>query len=113
MTHEWNCHPQDLDNVITLKVNERESCYVPKRILDLFRSRILLVTHGQNGVEVWENDKRYVIKGNPVTTSDTLGAGDTFFGSFVAEYLKLGNAKPAVEAAVTVAEQFLLERKKP
>lgn len=110
ITQRWVCTPQIVKNVVALKVNQRESNYVPEKILDLFRSRILLITHGQEGVEVWDHGKQYQICGHPIEVADTLGAGDTFFGSFVATYLQLGDVPSATQIAIEKTEQ-LLQRK--
>lgn len=107
LVQRWICTPNIVKNVVVLKVNQRESRYVPKKILKLFRSRILLITHGQAGVEVWERGKRHCIPGHYVETKDTLGAGDTFFGSFVATYLQSGDTLLAARLAVQKAEQLL------
>lgn len=110
LTQRWVCVSQIVKNVVALKVNQRESSCVPEEILNLFRSRILLITRGQEGVEIWDHGKRYQVRGHPVEVADTLGAGDTFFGSFVAAYLQSGDAPSATRLAVQKAEQ-LLQRK--
>lgn len=110
LTQGWMCNTQTVKNVVALKVNNRESVYVPAEILSLFRTRILLITHGQEGVEVWEYDKQYEIHGCRVKASDTLGAGDTFFGSFVALYLQSGDIQSSVRFAMQKTEQLLHER---
>lgn len=107
LTQRWVCTPLILKNVVALKVNHRESNCVPEEILNLFRSRILLITHGQEGVEVWDHGKQYRVHGQPVEVTDTLGAGDTFFGSFVAAYLQSGDVSSATQLAVEKAEQLL------
>lgn len=107
LVRRWICTPNIVKNVVALKVNQRESRYVSRKILKLFQSRILLITHGQAGVEVWDHGKRCRIFGHPVEVKDTLGAGDTFFGSFVATYLQSGDALSAARLAVQKAEQLL------
>jgi len=106
-SRRWLCDIRLVKNVVALKVNQHESRYVPEEILDLFRTRILLITRGREGVEIWDHNKRRVIRVNPIDAPDTLGAGDTFFGSFVAAYLELGSARPAAQTAITRAAQLL------
>ncbi|MFA5173225.1 MAG: PfkB family carbohydrate kinase [Candidatus Paceibacterota bacterium] len=110
LVHFWDCCPKDLKNVVALKVNQRESKYVPKKVIKLFQSRILLITHGQKGVEIWHHGRQDFVKSNPIEAKDTLGAGDTFFGSFVALFIQSNNALLATEIAVRKAEE-LLQRK--
>ena len=106
----WLCDPLDLEKVIALKVNLRESRLVSEDILELFHERILLITHGKEGVEVWDRGKCCMIRGKEVLAPNTLGAGDTFFGSFAVIYLETANAVKAARIATTKAEQ-LLKRK--
>jgi len=103
----WVCAPWMVKNVVVLKVNQRESNCVSEEILNLFRSRILLITRGQEGAELWDHGKRYQIHGHSIEVADTLGAGDVFFGSFVASYLQSGDAPSATRLAVQKAEQLL------
>lgn len=110
LTRCWACAPNMVKNVVALKVNQRESNCVPEKILNLFQSRILLITRGQEGVEVWDHGKRYLVRSHPVEVADTLGAGDTFFGSFVVAYLQSGDVSSATCLAVQKTEQ-LLQRK--
>lgn len=107
LVQRWVCDPRMVKNVVALKVNQRESNYVAEEILNLFRSRVLLITHGQEGVEAWDHGKRYQIHSYPIEVADTLGAGDVFFGSFVAAYLQSGNVPSATRLAVRKAEQLL------
>jgi sugar/nucleoside kinase (ribokinase family) len=51
-----------------------------------------------------------MIRDKEVFATATLGAGDTFFESFVAVYLETENAVRAVKIVITKAEQ-LLKRK--
>lgn len=111
ITQEWDCDLQNLSDVVALKVNERERGHVSKRIMRFFKSRILIITRGQNGVEIWEKNRKYVIKGNRIKTPDTLGAGDTFFGSFVASYLQLADVRSAAKVAIVEAEEFLQRKR--
>ncbi len=63
----------------------------------------LLITKGAKGAELWQNGACISVKGLPVKAIDTVGAGDTFFGSFIA---RLQNGTPpqeALEYATTAA----------
>jgi hypothetical protein len=106
----WICSPRLVRNVLVLKVNQPESSHVSEEILALFRSRVLLITRGREGVEIWDHGRRRVVRGHPVKSSNTLGAGDVFFGSFVATYMRSGDVLSAGRLAVQKAEE-LLERK--
>ncbi|MEN9523968.1 MAG: pfkB family carbohydrate kinase [Candidatus Parcubacteria bacterium] len=107
---DWQCDLRDLDKVIALKVNRREFDHVHKSITDVFKHRILLLTKGRDGVELWIHGKQINIRGQNVKTTDTLGAGDTFFGSFVVKFLETGDAVIAAKFAVSKAEELLKKK---
>ncbi|MDE1941068.1 MAG: carbohydrate kinase family protein, partial [Patescibacteria group bacterium] len=99
-----------LDQVVALKVNRREFQHVHKSIIDLFKNRILLLTKGSDGVELWHHGHRTNIRGHKISPTDTLGAGDTFFGSFVVKFLETNNAVRAAKFAVSKAEELLKKK---
>ncbi|MBU6232071.1 MAG: hypothetical protein KGI50_07480 [Patescibacteria group bacterium] len=107
---DWQCDLQDLDQVVALKVNRREFQHVHKSIIDLFKNRILLLTKGSDGVELWHDGRRINIRGHAISSTDTLGAGDTFFGSFVVKFLETKDAVCAARFAVSAAEKLLKKK---
>ena len=53
--------------------------------------KLLLVTDGGKGAELYLSDGRYVdCAGFKVKTVDTTGAGDSFFGAFIAQLMERG-----------------------
>lgn len=50
--------------------------------------KILLVTDGSKGARLYVNNKCFCSSGYKVKTVDTTGAGDSFFGAFLAMILK-------------------------
>lgn len=107
---DWQCDLRDLENVIALKVNRREFGHVHKSIIDVFKHRILLLTKGPDGVELWYHGSRINIRGHKIRTTDTLGAGDTFFGSFVVRFVETKDAVDAATFAVSKAEELLKKK---
>ncbi len=63
----------------------------------------LLITKGAKGAELWQNGACISVKGLPVKAIDTVGAGDTFFGSFIARLQNGTPAQEALEYATTAA----------
>lgn len=51
--------------------------------------KLVLFTKGSHGAELYYNDKCYTHPGYKVNAIDTTGAGDSFFGAFLAAFLKL------------------------
>ncbi len=66
----------------------------------------LLITKGAKGAELWQNGGCISVKGLPVKAIDTVGAGDTFFGSFIA---RLQNGTPPQEALNYAASAAALQ----
>lgn len=57
------------------------------KILENKNIKILLLTDGAKGAKLYANGKCFSCKGYSVTTVDTTGAGDSFFGAFLAQLL--------------------------
>ena len=58
------------------------------KILENENLKILLLTDGAEGAKLYVNGKCFSCKGYSVKTVDTTGAGDSFFGAFLALLLK-------------------------
>lgn len=70
------------------------------------RTPIAIVTLGASGCILSEHGAGPVTIEAPATTAvDTVGAGDTFVGTFVAEWLACGDAAKSARLAVAVASQ--------
>ncbi len=92
-----------------LAVNETEATALSHAmqtpITDL-KIPTLLITKGAKGAELWQNGACISVSGLPVKAIDTVGAGDTFFGSFIA---RLQNGTPAQEALNYAASAAALQ----
>ncbi len=89
-----------------LAVNETEanalSHAMQTPITDL-KIPTLLITKGAKGAELWQNGACISVKGLPVKAIDTVGAGDTFFGSFIARWQNGKNPQEALNYAASAA----------
>jgi sugar/nucleoside kinase (ribokinase family) len=103
----WQCKEENLRNVVVLKVNQHELPYVSKEIIDMFKQKILLITRGRDGVELWDHGVKHEIKGVPITTTNTIGAGDYFFATFTASKIQNHNSIVAAQLALCKTEEFL------
>ncbi|MDE5856179.1 MAG: hypothetical protein K2H06_03935 [Anaeroplasmataceae bacterium] len=66
--------------------------------------KVLLVTYGSHGARVYlHNNKSYYNPGYKVHAVDTTGAGDSFFGAFLAEVLESGLEACDYEKALDIA----------
>ncbi len=94
-----------------LKVTELESKYLTSDFISDQKSRILIITKGESGVDIYENriKKSFPVK-NKIKTKDTVGAGDTFFANFVINFIENKNTETAINFAQSAVEDFLLEK---
>ena len=89
-----------------LAVNETEAAalsHAMKTPITDLKIPTLLITKGAKGAELWQNGACISVKGLPVKAIDTVGAGDTFFGSFIARLQNGTPAQEALEYATTAA----------
>ena len=78
----------------------------PEEICDLYLSfgcQVVALTMGKNGTMVATPAERQVIPARPVQALDATGAGDTFDGAFLAEWLKSGDPFAAAHYANAAA----------
>lgn len=71
---------------------------------------IVVVTAGAAGCQVIWPDGSEEIPAVPVPVADPTGAGDAFFGAFVAAWLRGAEPLPAASSAATHVATFLRER---
>jgi 2-dehydro-3-deoxygluconokinase len=66
----------------------------PDRIVDFYLGlgpKIVALTLGSDGALIATEDRRELLPPHPVKLVDATGAGDTFDGAFLAEYLRTGD----------------------
>ena len=89
-----------------LAVNETEATalsHAMKTPITKLKIPTLLITKGAKGAELWQNGASISVKGLPVKAIDTVGAGDTFFGSFIARLQNSETPQEALNYATTAA----------
>ena len=74
-----------------------------RSIIDEYGLKMLILTCGVNGSHVFSGDVSSFIETPKVKVADTVGAGDSFTGAFVASILKGKTVREAHEAAVKVS----------
>lgn len=74
-----------------------------KHLLEKYNLNILILTCGTNGSYVFTHDKTSFMPTPKVAAIDTVGAGDSFSGSFCAEILQGKTIEEAHKTAVNVS----------
>ncbi|MCC8038983.1 MAG: carbohydrate kinase [Bacteroidales bacterium] len=77
-----------------------EAC---KSLIDKYGLRIVILTCGADGSHVFTKDEHSILPTPKVTVADTVGAGDSFTGAFVASLLQGKTIKEAHRRAVEVS----------
>ncbi len=106
---QWNPSAEVTQSIFCLKATKEELKYVPPHIVRAQQKKMLLVTKGVKGADLTVDGKRYsVVPSTVVKGSHAIGAGDTFFGAFIAEYLVTKDPKKSLIMAQSWVEKFLL-----
>lgn len=107
----WTLPSSLEDSFFCLKAADYEVDFIPPRLLEKQKQKLLLLTQGQKGCILFVNGEQFTFTPeNIVEGENTLGAGDTFFASFIAEYLKKGSAQDSCTYAISNTYDFLLNK---
>lgn len=104
----WNPSLNILKQIYCLKGNKEEMKYLSKNALKDQKKRLLIITNGKQGIEWYSKRKKYSIKnGRKIKVPDTIGAGDTFFGYFIASRYDGINVRRSICNAISKTSEFL------
>ena len=98
--------PALMEKVDLVSVNEEELRDFEAATGSSFRDRTdmaFLVTYGAEGAEFVAGGETHRVKAHKVTVADTTGAGDTFFGGFMAQYANGASVEDALTFASAMA----------
>ncbi len=95
-----------------IKANEVEIKYLSPDFLRKQKMKMLVITRGNKGVELFSGGKQYVFPATYVTgLTDSVGAGDTWFSAFVAYQAQGFNFYKAANMANIMVTKFLKTKK--
>lgn len=104
----WSDGASLLGSIYCLKGTKQEIACLPREVLEDQKQRVLVVTDGERGAEIYYKGTLFRIPVAKIDNLiDTIGAGDTFFGHFVAAMFR---GKPPEAAGIYAAKkttQFL------
>lgn len=103
----WSAPAALREKLWLVKTNELELKYLEEEFIAEQKNKILLVTHGSAGCELFVAGERYEIKPTQINAVHTVGAGDTLLGYFCAQLIKEIQPASALEFAVRKTEDFL------
>ena len=108
---KWRLSDSLKQQVFCLKATEDECRFIDPAFIEEQKTRLLLMTRGAKGVMYWVSGMRFEVAPKEVIrTSDTLGAGDTFFAYVVAGILRGQPIKKVVQEAVQKTSDFLTSK---
>ncbi len=93
-----------------VKAAEQELERLTPRSRTALEHVVLLVTHGQRGVTIWEQGISHFVPSRPVDVRHTVGAGDTLLAAFVHALLEGQDLADAGTSAARFTEQTLVDR---
>ncbi len=107
MLEDWSVF-QNADMVILSEEDLNfQNDLIPK-LAELFK--ILVVTKGENGAEVFSNNNKYTFPSFPAKMIDPTGAGDIFATAFLIRYFETKDISQAANFANATAS-FCIEKK--
>lgn len=102
------------ESIDCLKATAEEVRYLPDWFIKAMKEKILIITKGMAGCEIY--NKRIYYAFSPkiiIQSSNTIGAGDTFLAYFVAEYARSKNIERAGWYATNQTVKFLQTGPRP
>lgn len=97
----------DTPQLAIVKATVEELAYLDSAWVEQQKSRILLVTRGSDGCDVYDGGACFHQPAIKVDVSSTVGAGDVFLASFLVEWLGSSSAVSAAAFAARRASEFL------
>lgn len=94
-------------NIFCLKGTQNEIDLLPRDALEKQKEKMLIVTRGEKGVDIFYRGKKYNFFNQKIIVKNTVGAGDTFFANFVMKFLEEKDIEKSGEFALKQVEKFL------
>ena len=98
----------DVSNLFCVKGTKEEISYLPKDFVYKQKDRMLLVTNGSKGSVLYFKGYKFTAKpAKEIKSTDTIGAGDTFFAYFVVKFLQSNDQEESLKYATSKTTSFL------
>jgi len=100
-----------ISSVFCLKGTKEELKYIPKIWLNQQKQKILIITKGKLGCEVFIFGKKFQLRPKKkIIAPNTVGAGDVFFAYTISKFLKTNEILKSIEYALKRTSEFLLSK---
>jgi hypothetical protein len=110
----WKVPKEVAESIFCLKSTKKETRYLPTPFLKSQKQKILLITKGKSGCEIFAFGKKKSIKPPIIVkNTETIGAGDYFFADFLINFSKKQDPFISAKIAVENTTKFLLSKIKP
>ncbi|MEK7556620.1 MAG: PfkB family carbohydrate kinase [Patescibacteria group bacterium] len=105
----WQAPESVTRSVLCLRGTSEELEYIDTEWLTYQKNEgILLRTMGAKGCELFvQGTQHHILPARVVSTTNTVGAGDTFFASFLAHFTRTADAEESAHHAMERVSQFL------
>jgi hypothetical protein len=100
------------DSIFCIKGTSEEIKYLPESVRNAQKNKLLIATDGSRGLDIFYQGEGFFIPAIKINKpKDTLGAGDTFFGYFVASMYTGIQPLQAAEIAAQKTGEFLSQKR--
>lgn len=109
--HNWHLEDDFADSVYCIKGTQEEIKYLDPAFIDQQKNKLLIVTKGSNGADLYYKGKSYTFKPKKILKlNNSIGAGDTLFAYFVAYIAKHHDPLLAMSFATDSTGKYLESR---
>jgi hypothetical protein len=106
---QWKPSKEIASSIFCLKGTEEELSFIPFSLWKEQKQKILLITKGKLGCEIWNKGKKETIKPKKIIKNieNVIGAGDSFFAYFISKFLRTENPFLSAKCAADKTSEFL------
>lgn len=107
----WKPSSKVVKSTSCLKGTDQEIQQLPAAVIEAQKKKMLIITRGSNGCELFLRGERFPVKPSSVVeTKNAIGAGDTFFATFVAGVFRMDDPLGSICYATERTSEFLANR---
>jgi hypothetical protein len=108
---QWNPSQEIVDSIFCLKGTSEELQHISDSFLAKQKEKMLIETRGEQGCVIFFGGKSITIwPSHIVSSTNAVGAGDTFFAYFISQYMRNEDAQKSCEYAVEKTAEFLMTK---